>query len=762
MSTRKTLHPAKQRAIIIPGDNGPDETGSVRVVPIEKALWLLDRFSKEQHLSQNDAGLLTLWLKSIPRVESSTNGPCVRLSAITELFANFAEYLASGDPTALIAQRGFKAKPVDVIEFIESKDYVGTLVNVWPGVKDNLWQIWHGPSPGTYYPEGHRKFEIVLTGSIRSGKSVTTQLSIEFTAYMMSLLWNPHAEYGLSAGRAIVMILQSVNQAKAERVLLGPIKDDLDTSPYFLKNFRRNTDINSKIILPGKIEILPLTSEDTSALGENVYCAAITEANAMPVIRHSVKLRYSNKTEYDQARELYNKVRERQVATFNPKRPNYFGNLIVDSSVENPEDFTHQKIEEARHDDTILIINKAIWEVQPAENFPPDEPRFPVEVGDAQRPSKVLEMPSVYPVSKQAHLEAEKLAHDPQSIIWVPEQLKRYFTSDIESALKNFAGRVTAVAGAFLNKAWVTRAQQAYIDLIGDQRLFRFPEVSLTELFGKRSPGEVVDWDRLVNFSYIDHCISDHQAPFSFRVDLSATGDATGIAVSRINGFQFLSDATVWNQRTEKYEQVRDHQAPLFICDGVLRVVSRNGEEIDVDLVGDLCLALNRRINIKWGFTDRAESSRALLQTWRRANIIASFLSVDTDLRPWMELKNALREERILIPPHETLDKELKQLRKKIKGGKTMVDHPDGSQGSKDIADALAGSIYVLYVKSGVSAEQNDPLANRSRGGTNNPRQGSTRREDRRQSTGKTRAPASAHGNNPRVGGRRAGFVMGG
>lgn len=656
-----------------------------KLIPVTVAKEMLSHLANETGLGAQDKTFLLRWLESFPAQTSKDGVPCVNQENLLFGFQNLSDYLDQRDPSALLQERGWlPGKTVDVIEFVESREYVGGLVKVWPGVKDNLHQIWHNsPKP----------FEIVLTGSIRSGKSMTAQLSTEYLLYLLSRLRDPHARFGLSKGRTLVIVLQSVTQGKAERVLLGPMRSDIDTSPYFQRHYPRNRDINNKIIMPDGIEVVPVTTNDTSAFGENVFSAVITEANAMPVIKNSVKLRYSNKTEYDQARELYNRIRERITATFNVNDDTFFGRLIVDSSVENPEDFTHQKMQEAKTDPSILVIHKAIWEVQPPSKFPPDEPRFPVEIGDTHRSSRVLDAPDE--------------ALNPEAVKWIPMQLKKYFVADVETALKNFAGIVTSVSGAFLPfKEKINEAQSGFAALSGGRQIFKHPEISFLETFGRLSPGESPDWGEVIDYDYIKESVSDPNVPFSIRIDLSATGDATGLAVARISGYVDVAESTTFNPRTARYEHESNVRAPVYQVDGLLRIVARHGEEIDPNLVAALGVELNRHINIKWGTSDRAESSRAVLITWRTHEIFCDFLSVDTDLRPFIEIKNALREGRIFFPPHETADRELKQLRKISRNQRAYIDHPDTVGASKDVADAMAGACFVLQVKEAIQQLQ--------------------------------------------------------
>jgi len=70
----------------------------------------------------------------------------------------------------------------------------------------------------------------------------------------------------------------------------------------------------------------------------------------------------------------------------------------------------------------------------------------------------------------------------------------------------------------------------------------------------------------------------------------------------------------------------------------------------------------------------------------------AELLSVDKDNTPYLTTREAIYQERHRIPNHNLLRTELFDL-ETIKG---KIDHPP--EGSKDCADALAGSTYTAHL----------------------------------------------------------------
>ena len=67
-------------------------------------------------------------------------------------------------------------------------------------------------------------------------------------------------------------------------------------------------------------------------------------------------------------------------------------------------------------------------------------------------------------------------------------------------------------------------------------------------------------------------------------------------------------------------------------------------------------------------------------------------LSVDTNVKPYFELKTAIRDERILLPRIEKLKAEILGLIYDPR--KVKVDHNPGA--TKDLSDAVAGTVHTL------------------------------------------------------------------
>ena len=179
---------------------------------------------------------------------------------------------------------------------------------------------------------------------------------------------------------------------------------------------------------------------------------------------------------------------------------------------------------------------------------------------------------------------------------------------------------------------------------------------------------------------------------FSAHIDVGVSEDAAGLAVGHITGYKLMPSSKYFNARTNEFVEVKDMKAPIYQIDGVLRISSPPNGEVDMALLRDLILDLRGRLNLKWVTLDSYQSTM-LIQSFRRSKIKSGVLSVDKSMDPYMEVKQAIKDERLLIPHHEVLLRELRELERKD----TKIDHVPN--GSKDCSDAVAGVVHILRRK---------------------------------------------------------------
>lgn len=600
----------------------------------------------------------------------------IRLDKLVGLLDNFRRAVAENDAAFLELRRGYKTdRVVDIVEFAESKEFCGLKGSLWSSTKEDLWKVFHEtPIP----------FEVLLTGAAGTAKSTKSWICTGYTLYLLSCLWNPQLEMGMAPVDEIFLIFQSMRLSTASATLFDRLRRAVDESPYFQKHFSRNKRKSTELLFPNYITAKPVTGATDAVLGLNVIAGVITEINFMPVHRDSVKLLYSDKHVFDVGTEMYRNLRNRIIGRYKQliERGDFVGRLILDSARNHVHDFASRKIEQAKTDKTILIIDRTLWNARSHE-YPPHTPKFLVELGNDYKPARII--------------PSREHAEDPEGVLEIPELFRTECEQDLEQALKDLAGVPSTSTGRFLPfPAEITRAQQAYIERTAGPTLFRFPEVSLRDLFGVTSydrKHDHLEWELLINYDYVRQLKLQGDFVYSVHVDTSLSGDATGLAVGRIIDTKVVEKAHYFNPDESRLRQIENLISPMYMIDGVLCIRAKPGEQIDINIITDIVLEVSRHLHIKYGTADWVESA-AMLQAWRANRIGVAHVSVDRTPASYFEVKHAIREGRLLFPPHEILDRELRRLKRITLGGKIKIDHEPNE--SKDCADAVAGVVGVL------------------------------------------------------------------
>ena len=637
---------------------------------MEKARGLLSSMTSRAKVPPSLQAICDAYLQAIPTDQAGN----VPLDLLYGLLDNLKQAIAQKDASLFNRERGFKFNHIpDAIEFVESKEYLDYKAYVWPCVLDNLWRMFHTePRPNV----------IVLGGAAGTAKSTTSWIATLYTCMLLRSMHNPHAEFGLMPSGKILQVFQGLKLDVVHDSLFNKAKNAIDDSPWFERYSPRKKDINDTIkFIDSLVEIKPLSGLVDSGLGKDILTAVITEINAMPEIKGSSRLSHSDKQVFSVGNEMFTTLWNRQETRFGQVGGGSAGWIIADSQRNFRGDFCDQKIVERDRDikerghSRILIIERTLWDAKPHQ-YPPDEPRFCVEMGTDHMPPRILEDPS--------HAE------DPENTIMVPERHRKSFEEDIEQALKYLAGRPSSKSGRFIpSPAHIIAAKERFVARTGGASLFLHQDISFQELFAH---GAEVYWEKLINEEYLKR-LQVEDGAWAVHIDMAITGDAAGLAVIRIVDTMVVERGHFWSQEDSKIRQIENIESPVYCVDGVLRIRARSGERIDQHLLEELPLQLRKIINIKIATADWLESEH-LLQCWAKNRILAGSVSVDKTPVSYYELKHAIMEGRIMWPVHDRLELELLQLQRLIRGGTVKIDHPP--DGSKDVADAVAGAVGVL------------------------------------------------------------------
>jgi hypothetical protein len=562
--------------------------------------------------------------------------------------------------------------PVDPMQFLEDEYYLGASGNsMWPQLKKDFVELFGG---------GYS--EAILGGSLGWGKSFFATCAIAYILYQMSCLRNPQSAYGLAPGSKIVVPLMSVTREVARRVPFTELKSKLEQSPYFKEVCKfKAADTMYEMRFEKRIMVIA-GSLVTSAIGGNVFSGFIDE---LSFFRRDWKAEASGKvTAVDRGEQIRDAIVRRMKSRFQKvgKLP---GILFLVSSKERPTAFVEKRIEQVRaeQDSATFIREYANYDVKPRDTF--SEKTFFVVVGNDKVRSKL----------DPSEAERAMYAGMGLTIIEVPIDFRSDFERNIESSIRDIAGIATESVSLFITRTEkISEAEKR--DVLTPVDVEHWVCGSVLQMF----------WERVARKEtrYIPGGVTEEvwvplrhpDAPRHVHIDPALSGDSAGMAIGHIAGW-------VQVQRRDKSGTMFYDVAPVIESDLLLEIEPPMGEEIFLaDLRSIVYQFAAHGFSIAFASMDSYQSAD-MRQQLEANGIESEVLSVDKTEVPYEVLKTAYYEGRMRIQEHATLRKELSQLQR-VPAWRQMtgvirfkIDHPE--QGSKDVADALAGMTYSLTTR---------------------------------------------------------------
>ena len=356
---------------------------------------------------------------------------------------------------------------------------------------------------------------------------------------------------------------------------------------------------------------------------------------------------------YDQALEMYNSIVRRRKSRFLIKGK-MFGLLCLVSSKRYPGEFTEQKAEEARKQlaatgsTDIYVYDRRLWEVKPDDTYCGEW--FNVFVGDPNHKPRIMD-------------EGEEPRPDSRHLVLaVPIEFRSEFDRDLLSAIRDIGGMSTLALHPFILDT----------DAVGEA-FDKVPSVL------SREECDFVETKVLI---YPERFVNPKEPRFA-HVDLGLSNDSAGVAVGHIEKFIEMSRGG-WSETL-----------PLIRYDLLLEVRPPRHGEIEFAKIRALFYKLRElRMNLKWISFDTFQSIDSM-QILSQQGFVTGKCSMDTDPACYDLFKTALYDRRVQAPLHPKAQKEIIRLERDPKTGK--VDHP--ADGSKDVADAMAGVTYGLTMR---------------------------------------------------------------
>lgn len=584
------------------------------------------------------------------------------------------------EATKNILHAEYATAPVDIRTFLSEPYFLGeTGRQLWPKLADDIVELFEGNYP-----------EAILGGSLGWGKSYMATTAMAYVLYQMSCLRSPQRAYGIDPGSHIYVAMLSVTEKVARRVVINELLGKISYSRYFKEQFPfKAAPSQLEIRFPQSVQIVAGSTGSSAILGLNVYSGFIDESSFMGDATQID--RTGRIIAVDQGEAIYKSIIRRMKSRFQ-RVGRLPGVLIVASSKERPSAFIEKRVQQAKEekDRDFFVREYATWDVKPEEFFSSDV--FKVAVGNDRIQSRIL---------AEGDEESETRYRDlGLQVIDVPIDYREDFERDIEGALRDVAGVATEAVSNYIqrtDKIFNSEKESLPSPVEHEEWVANTPlEIRwglIAKSFKRRLPGgyEEVAWKPIRHPSAIRYV----------HIDPSLTGDCTGFVMAHIAHWTEV----IRRVQGEEYTEL----APMFETDLILRIKPPPGDEILLSDVRSIVYQfMEHGFNIGYVSQDQYQSADGLQQI-RKRGVEAEVVSVDRTTEPYDVLKAALYEDRVNTQCHGWLYQELRSLQRVPKGrGKVKIDHPkkmtspDGNDvtGSKDVADALAGVIYSLTMRS--------------------------------------------------------------
>lgn len=546
--------------------------------------------------------------------------------------------------------------PVDIDTFLRNPNYLGSgLVNeegkftVYPYWVQTLKEIFPDPlKPATINT-------LALSGAIGLGKSFMAVLCGLYELYRMLCLKDPYLHYGLQPIDKITFAFMNITIDAAKGVAWDKCQQLLQSSPWFMSKGTLSKSINPEWSPPKGIELL-YGSQSRHIIGRAVYWAFFDEVSFQP--------NQDVNKQKEKAKTLVNTAAARMQSRFmkGEKNPTL---LVLASSKRTESSFMETFIEGKRKTDskTTRVVDEPQWIIRTDKDSPN---KFKVAIGNKFLSSEVLPL-------NVSEAEIKLMRDRGYRILDVPMGYYESFMDDIEIALTDIAGISTSNSNKY----------------ISGSRLAQTKKPELKNLFTKdiievgNGTDDIFQYKDFIDLSRLDPKMKSK--PLYIHMDMSVSGDKTGIAGVWING-----------KKPPKPNEPPSKELYFRLAFSV-SVKAPKGYQISFEKNRQFIYWLKEQgFNIKGVSTDTYQSvdTGQTLAAKGYTYCVLSMDRVDTDriCKPYQYLRSTIYEERIEIYDAVLLTDELIGLQRDMNSGK--IDHDPSGINSKDQADAVCGAVW--------------------------------------------------------------------
>lgn len=569
------------------------------------------------------------------------------------------EYQETGESKTLdnLYKRDYEEIPVDIHTFMHSSKYLGNALYD-PEGRFTIFPYWEKKLKEIFPTNTTTRYNtIVFTGAIGLGKSTIAVICLLYLLYRLLCLRDPYLYYGMQPIDKISISLMNITLENAKGVALDKMNQMILSSQWFMQHGTMSGTTNLKYTPEKHIELITASSNN-QVIGRAIFGNFTDEVN-FGLTSDVEKLKKKQKT-------LISQIDARMKSRF--MRGTYLPTLNIIASSKNSEqsfleDFINSKIE--NESKNTLIVDEPQWVVDSRKD---SKTRFWVAVGNKFLANEVL------PVDANESLVDEYRAKG-YSLIHVPIGYHENFIENLDGALQDIAGIATASSLKYISgMKW----NECVKDNISNPFTKEILEV-----------GDAKD-DKTQYYDFFDMSKISAELksrPWYVHLDMSVSGDKTGIA-----------GTCILKKRVS--ENGEDKSKSLFFRLGFsVAIKAPSGAQISFDKNKRFIYWLKEQgFNLKKVTSDTYQSA-PVLQDLRANGIDCDTLSVDRltgdgknkICEPYHYFRSTIYEQRIEVYKTRLLTDEVVGLERLSDG---HIDHTSAGINSKDVSDAVCGSVY--------------------------------------------------------------------
>ena len=551
----------------------------------------------------------------------------------------------------------FEEIPVDIHTFLHDRKYLGNALydpegrfTVFPYWEKKLEQIFPTNIDTAYNT-------IVLTGAIGLGKSTIAVICLLYMLYRLLCLKDPYLYYGMQPIDKLSISFMNITLENAKGVAMDKMNQMILSSEWFMAHgeMRGTTNLNFE---PEKHIELIAASSNNQVIGRALFANFTDEVN-FGLTNDVEKLKKKQK-------QLISQVDARMKSRF--MRGTYLPTLnIIASSKNSEQSFLEDYIKSKKENESknTLIVDEPQWVVDDRKDSPI---KFWVAVGNKFLANEVLPLDA-------PDILVEEYRAKGYSMLHVPIGYRENFVENLDGALQDIAGIATASSLKYISG-------MRWNECINEEIKNPFRK-EVIEVGDARD-----DKSQYSDYFDLDVIPSELKTrPLYIHLDMSISGDKTGIAGT-------------WIKRKVIAQEGEAQSKSLFYRVAFsVAVKAPKGAQISFEKNKQFIYWLKEKgFNIKKITADTYQSA-AVLQDLKAHGFDCDIQSVDRltgegknkICEPYHYFRTTIYDKRLEIYKTSLLTEEVIGLEKLSDG---HIDHTTSGINSKDISDALCGSIY--------------------------------------------------------------------